>query len=232
MRAAAVIVAAGQGRRLGLDCPKCFAQVCERPLFIWSLLPFLRLPEVSLAVLVVPTGWEAAAAEHVGRWERLKSLRIVAGGAERPLSVRAGLEAVCPEQPDIVAIHDGARPLATEDLVLRCLRAAAAHRAALAAASSTDTLKEVHDGVVVRTLDRRSVWRAQTPQAFDTNLIWGAYHRALAEGWQATDDAVLVERLGVAPVIVESDWTNLKVTTPEHLVVAEALLRQRHGKAS
>jgi 2-C-methyl-D-erythritol 4-phosphate cytidylyltransferase len=114
-------------------------------------------------------------------------------------------------------------------LIERCLVAAQEAQAAVAAAPSTDTLKQVAGGRIVATLRRDEVWRAQTPQTFAMALIWRAYERAVAEGWQTTDDAALVERLGVKPVVVESDWTNLKITTAADLLVAEALLAARAG---
>lgn len=227
MRTAAVVVAAGQGRRMGADRPKCLLDLCGRPVFLWALDPFLGLDGVCAVALVAPPGWEQRVAEAVERHDPRGLVRTVSGGAQRPESVLAGLEAVLPCDPEVVAIHDGARPLADEDLVARCLAAAGEHRAAIAAAPSTDTLKEARDGRIMRTLDRGTVWRAQTPQAFETQLICEAYRRARAEGSRATDDAALVERLGVQAVLVESDWTNLKITTREHLLVAEALLQGR-----
>jgi 2-C-methyl-D-erythritol 4-phosphate cytidylyltransferase len=141
--------------------------------------------------------------------------------------VLAGIAAVQPCAPALIAIHDGARPLVTSHLISRCLGAACQHRAAIAAAPSSDTLKQVRDGMVVSTLDRSSIWRAQTPQVFETELICEAYSRAGTEACHATDDAALVERLGVSPVIVDSDWTNVKITTPDDVIIAEALLRHR-----
>ncbi len=216
---------------MGAAVPKCLLDLCGRPVFIWALDPFLRLDSVCALALVAPPGWEPQVAEAVAGCDGRDLVRIVSGGTQRPDSVLAGIEAVLPYGPEVVAIHDGARPMADEDLVARCLAAAAEHRAAIAAAPSTDTLKEARDGRIVRTLDRRTVWRAQTPQAFETQLICETYRRAQTEGWQATDDAALVERLGVQAVLVESDWTNLKITTPEHLLVAEALLRGRGMRA-
>ncbi|MCD6351408.1 MAG: 2-C-methyl-D-erythritol 4-phosphate cytidylyltransferase [Armatimonadetes bacterium] len=231
MSAAAVVVAAGLGRRMGTSTPKAFLDVAGKPLYAWSLTALLDSELFLALALVVPAGWETVAQDYVDQAHPAAPLTVCTGGQERPASVLAGIKAVAPSRPDLVAIHDGARPLLTQDLARRCLDAAAATGAAIAAAPCTDTLKEASDGVVARTLDRSKMWRAQTPQVFRLDLILRAYDAAHAAGFQATDDAALVERLGEPVALVPSDWTNLKVTTPADLVVAEALLRHR-GLAS
>lgn len=223
-----MIVAAGLGRRLGAQVPKCFLTILDRPVFWWALRPFLASADVEGIALVVPAGW-VDEARHWLEEDDAQGVMVVEGGAERPESVMAGLAVLQPSEREIVAIHDGARPLLTGDLLARCLVAAARHGAALAAAPSLDTLKEIDDGRVVKTLDRTRIWRAQTPQVFRAEVIMRAYQEARSSGCWATDDAALVERIGIQPVIVESDWTNLKITVAEDLVVAEALLREREG---
>jgi 2-C-methyl-D-erythritol 4-phosphate cytidylyltransferase len=139
--------------------------------------------------------------------------------------VRRGLAAV-PEAADVVLIHDGARPLLTTDVVSRTLAAVTADAGAIAALPVADTLKRVdEDGAIAGTVDRRGLWRAQTPQAFPRRLIVDAYERAAAERVEATDDAALVERFGGRVVVVVGDARNLKVTRPEDLPMAELLLR-------
>ena len=230
MAAAAIIVAAGRGERFGSSTPKCFLELAAKPVFLWSLEAFAQVPAVKFAALIVPAGFEELASRAtIPLQARMKTV-VAVGGRERPESVLAGIEAVRRWEPDVVAIHDGARPLATPELIARCITAARQVDAAIAAAPSTDTLKRVADGRIVETLDRREVWRAQTPQVFKTELILEAYERAQADGFEATDDAALVERLGVRPAVVESDWTNLKITVPADLLVAEALLRARSGR--
>ncbi|MFW5951893.1 MAG: IspD/TarI family cytidylyltransferase, partial [Gemmatimonadota bacterium] len=143
--------------------------------------------------------------------------------------VRAGLAAV-PGVADVVLIHDGARPLVTVAIVDRALRAAASGTGAIAAVPVTDTLKVIDDdGAITATVDRRDLWRAQTPQAFPREMIVDAYRRAAEEGVAATDDAALVERYGGRVVVVEGDARNLKITRPEDLGLAELLLRTNAG---
>ncbi len=227
MAAAAIIVAAGRGQRLGSDLPKCFVELAGKPLFAWSLQAFAAVPAVKWAALVVPEGFEEQASQATIALQSRMRIVVTTGGAERPDSVLAGLRAVARWSPDVVAIHDGARPLVTPELIARCITVARQVRAAIAAAPSTDTLKRVENGRIVETLDRSQVWRAQTPQVFETGLVAEAYELAMADGVAATDDAALVERLGVRPAVVESDWTNLKITVPVDLAVAEMLLRAR-----
>jgi 2-C-methyl-D-erythritol 4-phosphate cytidylyltransferase len=198
-------------------------------MFVWATLSFAEVEAVEQVVVVAPDGWEEMAREALGRagvGDRVSD--IVAGGGERPASVLAGLAAV-KEDVELIAIHDGARPLVTAELIERCLAAAEEHGAALACAASSDTLKQV-DGerqVVVATLDRRGIWQAQTPQVFQREIIAAAYERAGMAPEDVTDDCMLVEAMGIAPAVVESLTSNMKVTTAEDLAVAEALLRAR-----
>ena len=209
--------------------PKAFVSINGWPMFVWATLSFARTEAVEQIVVVTPKGWEERAAkalEMAGIGERVSD--IVAGGEERPESVRAGLAAV-KEEMEVIAIQDGARPLLTVELIERCLKAAEEHGAALACAPSTDTLKRV-DGerrVVVATLDRREIWQAQTPQVFRREVITAAYGRSATVGEGVTDDCMLCEAVGIEPAVVESLTCNMKVTTAEDLVVAEALLRAR-----
>ncbi len=154
----------------------------------------------------------------------------MAGGEERPESVRAGLAAV-KEGAEVIAIQDGARPLLTVELIERCLAAAEKHGASLACAAATDTLKKVDSErrMVVATLDRREIWQAQTPQVFRREVITAAYERAGTVENGVTDDCMLVEAMGIEPAVVESLTCNMKVTTAEDLVVAEALLKAREA---
>ena len=145
------------------------------------------------------------------------------GGARRQDSVRAGLDALdfdC----GVVLVHDGARPFAAPDLIDRCAREARAGRSVTVAVPARNTIKTVLRGQVQETLPRQSLWEIQTPQAFPVHLLRDAYAEAEQEGVEATDDAMLVERLGVPVGIVEGSTTNLKVTYPEDLLYAEALV--------
>ncbi|MFP4623468.1 MAG: 2-C-methyl-D-erythritol 4-phosphate cytidylyltransferase [Gemmatimonadota bacterium] len=228
MRAAAVIPAGGAGlRRAGASragLRKQYLNVAGEPILLRSIRPFLDHPAIDWVVVALPP-------EDVDDppFPFPEGVVRVAGGAERGDSVRAGLAAV-PGVADVVLIHDGARPLVTVAIVDRALRAAASGIGAIAAVPVTDTLKVIDDdGAITATVDRRDLWRAQTPQAFPREMIVDAYRRAAEEGVAATDDAALVERYGGRVVVVEGDARNLKITRPEDLGLAELLLRTNAG---
>ena len=217
-----VIVAAGRSERMG-GADKVFAPLVGRPLVVWSLTAFRSCDAVEGVVVVAAPGSVDRMSALVHEWRMTKVRAVVAGGAQRQDSVRAGLEAAA--GATIVAVHDAARPLVTPALIEAGIEAARVHGAALCAVPATDTVKDVDDGGVVRaTLDRSRTWLAQTPQVFDRALLAEAHRRAEAV---ATDDAALVEALGREVHVYEGARWNLKVTTPDDLLVAEALLRSR-----
>ncbi|MDR7463856.1 MAG: 2-C-methyl-D-erythritol 4-phosphate cytidylyltransferase, partial [Armatimonadota bacterium] len=222
---AAILVAAGRGRRMGA-VPKPFLPLGGRPVLLHALRALLEAPQVHTAVVVAPPAYLDAARAHTAPFPRVAA--VVPGGEERQDSVAAGLEAV--PEAEWVVVHDAARPLATPDLVRRVLAAAAETGAATAALPSRDTLKEVAGGVVCRTLDREHIWQVQTPQAFRAALLREAHARARREGLRATDDAALVEAAGGVIRVVEGEALNLKVTTPADLELAEAVVAQREGR--
>jgi len=223
--AVALLVAAGRGERLGADGPKAFVVLAGRPMLEWSLDALRLVPAVGRIVVALPEG-VAAPAGTIG----------VSGGAERSHSVRAALAAAFPgpsttpaDEP--VIVHDAARPLVTPELFERALGALAAHGcdAVVAAARVADTIKRAdgEDLRVAETLDRAALWAVQTPQVFRR----AALARALAQPDEvlaaATDDAGLVEQAGGRVHVVESPASNLKVTTPTDLRLAELLLSER-----
>ncbi len=225
MSVAVLIMAAGRGERMGTDRPKCFLPLAGSPLFLHSLRAFARVEEITRAVLVVPSGWEAEAERAIVEQEARLTPQVVAGGADRAASVRAGLAALAEEPPEIVAIHDGARPLVSPQLIAQTVAAAREFGAALAATPITDTLKRAGDDLlVVGTPPREGLWRAQTPQTFRFDLIQAAHERPADPASAVTDDAMLVEAMGHPVRICPSSAYNLKVTTPEDLKVAERLL--------
>lgn len=211
--AAALLVAAGRGTRLGSDGPKALVAVAGRPMLEWSLDALRAVEEIDEIVVALPDGVPAPAGT-IG----------VRGGAERSHSVLAALRA-CGGDP--VVVHDAARPLVTPDIVRATLAALREHGcdAAIAAAPVHDTVKRVRDGVVRGTLDRSELWAVQTPQAFRR----AALEAALAVGEDAlaaaTDDASLVEAQGGTVRVVPAPPENFKVTTPHDLRVADLLLR-------
>jgi 2-C-methyl-D-erythritol 4-phosphate cytidylyltransferase/2-C-methyl-D-erythritol 2,4-cyclodiphosphate synthase len=216
---AALVVAAGAGERFGGPLPKVFVPLAGRPMLAWAVRAFAAHPEIDdLAVVVAP--------EQLARARELcGEALIVAGGAHRRQSVLNGLRALADLQPELVAIHDGARPLVTAAVISDSLRVCREHGAALTAVPATDTVKQVEDGRIIGTLDRRRIHLAQTPQTFCFDLILQAHERADAEGWEVTDDAMLLERLGHPVYTSSGDTRNLKITTRADLLRAEALLR-------
>jgi len=219
----AIIAAAGRGRRFG-EGDKLFAPLAGRPLIAHTLMTFEVCRAVDRVVLVL-------AEENLERGCQLvdaagfdKVAVICPGGPRRQDSVRLGLEAL--GECLWVVVHDGARPLITAALIEAGLAAAAEEGAAVAALPLTDTLKEADAaGVITRTLDRRNVWAAQTPQVFGYELLREAHRRADSVG-EATDDAALVEALGRRVKVFPGSPRNLKVTTAADLALAQALLAE------
>ena len=207
---------------MGAPTPKAFLPIAGHPLFSYSLQTLGAIPEVATVVLVVAADYLAAAATALKPYRTGRgSIRLTAGGAERQDSVAAGLAAVAGEV-EVVLIHDAARPFVRAEAARRCLNLAQAHGAALVAVPARDTVKAVDDkGRVTHTLDRSTIWLAQTPQGFRVEILRDALDRARAAGVQATDDAALVERLGLPVHVVPGELANLKVTTPEDLRWAE-----------
>ena len=225
MRVNAIIVAAGRGTRVGGGgTSKVLLPVAGRPLILHTLDRFRSATEVEKAVLVVSPE-DVDAYENLLRTSQSPGLAVAVrpGGARRQDSVHAGLDALDADC-EFVVVHDGARPFATADLIDRCVRESCLNRSVTAAVPARNTIKTVLQGQVRETLPRSRLWEIQTPQAFPVGILRDAYEQADREGVEATDDAMLVERLGVAVRVVEGSTTNLKVTYPEDLLFAEALV--------
>jgi 2-C-methyl-D-erythritol 4-phosphate cytidylyltransferase len=222
-RVAVVIPAGGAGQRMG-GVYKPFMELCGEPILARCLRPFLRRADVHWVVVALPAELLGAVPAWLCADARV---RTVAGGAQRHDSVRLALAAV-PDEAGVVLVHDAARPLVTDDVVDRCISAAAAGQSAVAAVPVADTIQEVDDaGRIVATPDRSRLRAAQTPQAFPAAVLRAAHARAAAERVTATDDAGLVARYGGDVVVVTGASDNLKITTPTDLAHAEALLRLR-----
>ncbi len=221
--AAAIVVAAGSGTRLGAGRPKAFVALAGRPMAAWSL-DAIAAAGIPRAVIAVPPGHGAVAEEALGgaAGDFPLGLAFVEGGAVRSASVRNALAACGAEA---VAVHDAARPLADAALFSATLAALEGADAAIAAARVPDTIKEAGaDGLVVRTHDRARLWAIQTPQAFRADVLRRALDVPDDVLAAATDDAWLVERAGGSVRVVESAAPNFKVTTAHDLAVAEGLL--------
>ena len=219
MKTVAIIVAGGQGKRMGR--PKQFLKIAGKPMLAWTVDAFQRVKAVDGIILVVTPDQQALAAKI----KSPKILAIVPGGRQRQDSVRNGLAAL-PKGVQVVLIHDGARPAVTAETINGTIRAARQHGAAIAAVPLKDTIKQVarREARVVKTLDRSELWAAQTPQTFTTPVIKKAYEQLIHD---VTDDAAAVERLGIPVQIVMGSSANLKVTTPEDLSIMAAILKGR-----
>jgi len=231
MHVNAIIVAAGKGERMGTALPKPFLPLRGVPLLVHTLRSLDQSLLLKTIVLVIAPEREQLCRTMLSRLNQPEShgplrcpVRLVHGGAERQDSVRCGLAALDPEC-DIVAIHDAARPFITAPIVEESIRIAAQVGAALVAVPVADTLKRVDaEQAVVETISRQGLWLAQTPQTFRVDIIRAAHQRAQDEGIVVTDDAALIEKIGGTVQIVPGDRRNFKLTSPEDLRMAEALL--------
>jgi 2-C-methyl-D-erythritol 4-phosphate cytidylyltransferase len=232
-RAVALVPAAGRGLRMGTSTPKQFLALGGLPVLVHALRVLEAASCISEIVLAVPeTDRDYCRREIASRHRLQKITQILAGGAHRQDSVRLALDAV-PESATIALVHDAVRPFPTVEAVERVVESAARHGAAIVAIPVRDTVKQVDQGRFIQaTIDRRPLWLAQTPQAFRLGLLQEAHRKAALEGFQATDDAQLIEWLGYRVAVVEGSYENIKITRPEDLAIGEAILaaRQGHGR--
>lgn len=227
-RAQAIVVAAGRSERMG-GADKIFTQLKGRPLIVWTLTALAGADAIDEIVIVCADESVFRMTDLVAEWRLGRRVSaVVAGGATRQASVREGLRALS-SSGDVVVVQDGARPLVTPNLIETGLVLARQHGAAVCAIPSRDTVKESsgEPPVVQRTPDRGSIWLAQTPQCFERSLLIRAHDEARDEH---TDDAALVEGLGHPVILYEGNASNIKVTTPDDLVIAEALLAKRFAE--
>jgi 2-C-methyl-D-erythritol 4-phosphate cytidylyltransferase len=225
MRVSAILVAAGSSRRMGFD--KLAAELAGESVLVRSLLAFEACPEVGeIRVVTNPEKFDEVT-EAARRLALAKFVEVIAGGAERHLSVHAGLKRVGGDY-ELVAVHDAARPLVTPAAISRCASVAASHGAATLAHRIADTLKRGNAaGEVVDAVSRDDLWAMETPQIFSTALLCEAYAGVLARGEVVTDEVSAVTALGRVVKLVENTEPNLKITVPGDLAVAAAILRSR-----
>lgn len=222
----ALIVAAGQGLRMGAPQRKQFLHLRGRPILTRTLQTFDCAERIERIVVAVPPSEKAYCEQEILAGAGLKKpVVLVEGGAHRQESVFNGLQSLG-DAEGIVLIHDGVRPMVTEALINSCIQGALQWDACIPAAPVVDTLKQINaDGTIVRTLAREQLRMAQTPQTFRLSLIYRAHTEARRLGLKATDDASLVESMGVAVHVIDGLRENFKITTPEDLAWAEAWLR-------
>ena len=230
MRTVAIIPAAGSGNRMNRDVSKQYLTLAGKPILVCTLEVFEACPLVDALLVVVPSqDLESVRSDILAPWNLKKVAGIIPGGKERQDSVRAGIEALAGDT-ELVIIHDAVRPFITAGLIENCIRAAEEEGAATVGVPAKDTVKEVGpDGRILRTCDRSRLWLTQTPQAFRRDIIESAHRAAVRDGFRGTDDTSLVERLGIAVRMIRGDYGNIKITTPEDLFLAKALLAEREG---
>lgn len=215
-----------------LPTKKPFLRLLEKPVVSHTIGVFDRNSGVdAIYVIVAAADTDICHSVAIEPFHFQKVAATVVGGDTRQDSVFNGLCAL-PDDTDLVIVHDGVRPFVTDEMIFNCLEAAVDYGASVAAVPVKDTIKVTDDGgFIVDTPDRSRLWAVQTPQAFQTKLLLEAHRHARKQGIQATDDAALVELLGFKVKVVAGSYGNLKITTPEDLIVAEAL-SQEHGAKS
>jgi 2-C-methyl-D-erythritol 4-phosphate cytidylyltransferase len=221
-----IIPAAGLGRRMNASVSKQYLQLNGKPILAHTLDAFEKCPLIDEIVLVInPDELELCQEQVIGAYSYTK-IKLVAGGDTRQESVYAGLKAVNP-RTRIVLIHDGARPLIRQSVIRKSIEETLKHRATVVGVPAKNTIKVINeDGFVEATPDRNYLVEIQTPQTFDYDLIKEAHQKALESGVVGTDDAFLVEWLKIPVKIVAGDYTNIKITTPEDLTIAESIVKQ------
>lgn len=222
----AIIPAAGIGTRMQADRAKQMLELGGVPLLVHTLRRFEDCDAVDQVILALQPSLTSEVLALISRHNLKKIARVVAGGAERQDSIYRGLQVIKKEDAGIVTVHDAARPFVRPEDIRSVIERAESKGAAIMAMPATDTIKQVKRGFVHRTLDRRIIYHAQTPQAFRYQLIHEAYERAYADGIIATDDSQLVERLGHRISVVEGSHLNIKITRPLDLRIAEVIHKE------
>jgi len=226
MKADAVIVSAGKGQRFTEGKKKQYYLLADKPILAHTLDKFEACPLIRSILLVVgQEDMNYCLQEIIEKYQYRKISQIVPGGKRRQDSVKNGIDALS-KDVDIVVIHDGVRPLVTREMIEESIHSAQRFGAVVLAMPVKETIKMAHaDGTVLKTLDRESLWQIQTPQAFQAHVIKQAYQKAVGAGFVGTDDASLVERLGIKVHILPGSYTNIKITTSEDLILAHLFLR-------
>jgi 2-C-methyl-D-erythritol 4-phosphate cytidylyltransferase len=230
---AALVVAAGKGSRMGTKEHKQYLLLDGVPILVHTLLAFERSPLIDMIVLVVGVDDVERCQQFAKQYKISKLRTVVSGGSERQESVWRGLQTIM-DDAEFVFIHDGVRPFINQELMMRIEHALRGQRldALVAAVAVKDTIKMANESettdyhTIGQTLPRERLWAIQTPQAFRMQTIVAAHKQAIVDGYTGTDDAVLVERMGEMVHIILGDYFNIKITTPEDLLIAEAIVHK------
>ena len=220
----AIIAAAGRGNRMASDRPKQFLLLAGTPIIIHTLKKFEECETIQEVIVVLPAEESAGFLSMAGKFGLRKLTKVIAGGLTRADSVKRGLMAIRVATADIVAVHDGVRPFVSVEEIDQTVVAARESGAAVLAAPVVDTIKEIDAHSVVRTLDRNKLRRALTPQCFRYDILKKAFENIDVNDPSITDESFLVEKLGVRVAIVEGSAVNIKITTKQDLLMAEAYL--------
>jgi 2-C-methyl-D-erythritol 4-phosphate cytidylyltransferase len=223
----AVFPAAGQGRRMNSGINKLFLKLADKPILIHTLLAFSHCDDIDDLIVAVNSADIGMVEKLLKTVPGLKPYKVIAGGAERQYSIANALSKLN-DDTDIVLVHDAARPLISKESISRVVASAREHGSGVMAVREKNTIKVADENLIVKaTPDRNNLWSIQTPQGFKRDLLLQAYAKAMKDDFLGTDDSSLVERLdGVEVHLVEGDFSNIKITTPEDMVVAEAFLRE------
>jgi 2-C-methyl-D-erythritol 4-phosphate cytidylyltransferase/2-C-methyl-D-erythritol 2,4-cyclodiphosphate synthase len=226
-KTAAIIPAAGIGKRMGLSMPKQCYELDGKPILAHTLQRIGQADSIGSIILVVPADHKDWAERLVQEYQLTKVTQVIAGGEHRQDSVQAGLAAL-PDNIELVLVHDGVRPFVEVPVIENCLAEAQRSGAAMVAVPVKDTLKAVSsDKIIEQTVDRSGVWQAQTPQAAKVSLLKKAYEEAAKQkDFIATDEAALLERINIPVKVVEGSEKNIKITGPEDLILAKAILME------
>lgn len=226
MNVRAIIAAGGRGERMGGELPKQFIQIKKKPVLAYTVERFEKCGIIDEIVLVVPEEYVSLSSYQIVDVFNFRKIRkILSGGKERQDSVYKALLSLS-GNTDIVVIHDGVRPFISSEKIAKSIEICKKEKAVILALPINETVKRVEDRFVITTLDREKLWVAQTPQTFEYKLILEAYKKAIEAGFIGTDDSSLVERLGFKVKVLEGEYENIKITTPEDLVLAEKILER------
>jgi len=225
-RVVAIVPAAGMGKRFGDGTNKSLVTLGDKPLLLWALETISSLPEIAEIIPVLKESDMNHALELFERYKIPKVKRIAPGGRERQDSVFHGLSLV-EDKNCVILVHDGARPLIETDIIHSAISQLKDCDGVVVGVPVKDTVKEVLEGNVQKTLKREFLWSIQTPQIFPYEELYNAYEKAMRESFYSTDDSALVERYGGKIKVVMGSYTNIKITTQEDLKVAELFLGVR-----
>jgi len=222
---AGIIVAGGKSERMGADMDKAFLSLGTKPVVLYSLFAFEKCRDIDEVILVVRKEKIDAARQAVRMFGCNKVKKVVGGGALRQNSVMNGLDEVG-KDAEIVVVHDGARPCVTAELISQTVASARQHGSGIAAVKITDTVKSVEKGMIIsETIDRTKLWLVQTPQAFKLSLLQKALAAVEKKKVKVTDEASAVELVSSGVRLVPASFSNIKITTPDDLTLAAALMR-------